>query len=82
MHMAAARLGCKRDMVGTELDNSHPGCTNRPRNTILTVWGVNFGREGDMGSTSCQPSMLTIAYSLMSGSARAWTEMEIKECVG
>ena len=70
MHMAAARLDCKRAMVGTELDNSHPGCTNRPRNTILTVWRFNFGREGDMGSTSCQPSMLTIAYSLMSGSAR------------
>ena len=27
MHMAAARLGCKRAMVGS----SHPGCMNRLR---------------------------------------------------
>ena len=48
--MVAARLGCKRAVVGTELANSHPGCTNRPRNATLTVWGFNSGREGDVGS--------------------------------
>ena len=31
MHMAAARLGCKRTMVGTRWANSHPGCMNRLR---------------------------------------------------
>ena len=31
VHMAAARLGCKRAMVGIEWANSCPGCMNRPR---------------------------------------------------
>ena len=29
VHMAAARLGCKRIMVGTGWANSHPGCMSR-----------------------------------------------------
>ena len=31
MHMAAARLGCKSNMVGTGLANSCPGCMSRLR---------------------------------------------------
>ena len=31
VHMAVARLGCKRAMVGTEWANFHPGCMNRRR---------------------------------------------------
>ena len=31
MHIAAARLGCKRAMVGTEWANSHPGCMDSER---------------------------------------------------
>ena len=31
MHMAAARLGCKRAMVGTGWANFRPGCINRLR---------------------------------------------------
>ena len=29
MHMAAARLGCKRTMVGTGWANSRPGCMSK-----------------------------------------------------
>ena len=29
VHMAAARLGCKRTMVGTRWANSRPGCMSR-----------------------------------------------------
>ena len=31
MHVAAARLGCKKAMIGTGWANSRPGCMNRLR---------------------------------------------------
>ena len=36
MHMAAARLGCKRTVVGTGWANSWPGCMSRLR--VLCTW--------------------------------------------
>ena len=42
MHMAAASLGCKRAMVGTEWSNSSPGCMNRCRKRYSHFFGVSF----------------------------------------
>ena len=42
MHMAAARLGCKRAMVGTRWANSHPGCMNRLRKHYSHLVGGLF----------------------------------------
>ena len=39
VHMAAVRLGCKRNMVGTKWANSRPGCLE---NATLTFQGVHF----------------------------------------
>ena len=44
VHMAAARLGCKRAMVGTEWANSRPGCMNRHRKCYSHLRGVWQGR--------------------------------------
>ena len=53
MHMVAARLGYNRAMVGTGWANSH-----------LVVWQ---GRLLGLLTGVCQPRVLTIACSLMSG---------------
>ena len=48
MHTVAARLGCKRAMVGIGWGNSHPGYINRFSHATLR--GLIFGREGCLGS--------------------------------
>ena len=50
MHMAAARLGCKRTMVGTGWANSHPGCMSRLRERCF-----HFSSRGSflVGKASC-----------------------------
>ena len=42
MHMAGARLGCKKTMVGTEWANSCPGGTNSPRKDYSHLLGGSF----------------------------------------
>ena len=42
MHMAAARLGCKRTMVGIGWVNSHPGCMSRLRKCYSHLVGGSF----------------------------------------
>ena len=42
MHMAAARLGCKRAMVGIEWSNSSPSCMNRCRKCYSHLFGDSF----------------------------------------
>ena len=42
MHMAAARLGSKTDVVGTRWANSCPGCTNRLRKPYSPFGGGSF----------------------------------------
>ena len=42
VHMAAARLGCKSNMVGTGWANSHPGCTSRLRKCYSRLLGGSF----------------------------------------
>ena len=50
MHMAAARLGCKRTVVGTGWANSWPGCMSRLRKMLLSPFrGFISGREGFLG---------------------------------
>ena len=39
VHRAAARLGSKRAMVGTEWANSHPGCMGRHRKCYSHILG-------------------------------------------
>ena len=42
MHMVAARIGCKRAMVGTGWGNSHPGYMNRLRNCYYHIVRGSF----------------------------------------
>ena len=42
VHMAAAKLGCKRTMIGTGWAHSHPGCVNRLRERYSHLVGVHF----------------------------------------
>ena len=42
VHMAAARLGCKRTVVGTGWANSWAGCMSKLRNYTLTIQGIDF----------------------------------------
>ena len=42
MHMAVARLGCKRTMVGTGWANSHPGCMSRLKKCYSRLSGGSF----------------------------------------
>lgn len=42
VHMAAAKLGCKRAMIGTVWAHSHPGCVNRLRECYSHLVGVHF----------------------------------------
>ena len=42
MHMAAARLGCKRTVVGTGWANSWPGCMSRLRKCYSHLSGGSF----------------------------------------
>ena len=69
VHMAAARLGYKRTMVGTGWANSRPGCTSRLRKRYSHILGFISGSEGFLGLQAgvYQPRVLTIACSLMSG---------------
>ena len=49
VHMAAAKLGCKKTMVGTKWAHSNPGYMNRHRKPRPQVWllslkvGFSFG---------------------------------------
>ena len=42
MHMATARLGCNRTMVGTGWANSRPGCMSRLRKHYSHLSGSSF----------------------------------------
>ena len=42
MHMATARLGCKRTMVGNGYANNHPGCINSLRKDYSHLVGDSF----------------------------------------
>ena len=42
MHVVAARLGCKIDVVGTVLANSCPGCMDRLRKHYSHLVGGSF----------------------------------------
>ena len=66
MHVAAARLGCKRTMVGTRWVNSRPGCMSRLRKRYshLKVKVTSLLVKAGSG----------VGFSL---GVRAWTEMEI-----
>ena len=49
--MAAARLGCKSNMVGTGLANSHPGYMSKLIKCYShLLGGFISGREGFLGS--------------------------------
>ena len=51
MHMAAARLSCKRAMLGAWWAKSHSGYMNRLRKMLFSPFrGFIFGREGCFGS--------------------------------
>ena len=67
MHMAAARLGCIRTMVGIEWANSCPGCMSRLRKYYSYYLGGSFlVGKASWTLSRCLPTK-TIACSLMSG---------------
>ena len=45
MHMAAARLGCTKTMVGTWWANSQPGCISKHRKCYFHLSGGSFLAE-------------------------------------
>ena len=51
VNMAAVRLGCKSNMVGTRLVNSHPGYMSKLIKCYsCLLGGFISGREGSFGS--------------------------------
>ena len=64
MHMAAARLGCKRTMVGTGWANSRPGCMSRLRKHYSHLSGGSF--LASWALSRCLPTE-SASCSLMSG---------------
>ena len=65
MHMVAAQLGCKSNIVGIGLANSHPGCNSRLRKCYSHLKGVPFWQVRLLGLQAgvCLPRVLTIACS-------------------
>ena len=56
MHMAAARLGCKRTMVGTGWANSRPGCMNTLRKCYSHLSGGSFlAEKASLALSGCLP---------------------------
>ena len=56
MHMAAARLGCKRTMVGTGWANSQPGCMSRLMKMLLSpFWGSFQAGKVSWALSGCLP---------------------------
>ena len=54
--MAAARLGCKRTMVGTGWANSRPGCMSRLRKHYPHLSGGSFLAENtSLALSGCLP---------------------------
>ena len=54
MHMAAARLGCKRDMVDTRWANSRPGCMSKFKKGYSHFSGGSFlGRKASWVLSGC-----------------------------
>ena len=56
VHMAAARLGCKRTMVGTGWANSRPGCMNALRKCYCHLSGGSFlAEKASLALSGCLP---------------------------
>ena len=57
MHMVAARLGCKRTMVGNWLANSRPGCTSRLRKRYSHLLGGSYlAGKASWAPSRCLPT--------------------------
>ena len=68
VHMAAARLGCKRTIVGAGWANSWAGCMSKLRKLYSHHSGGTFlAGKPSLALSVCQSRVLTIACSLMSG---------------
>ena len=67
----AARLGCKRTMVGTGWANSQPGCMSKLRECHSHSGGSLLAEEASWALSRCLPiesaHYWSIACSLMSG---------------
>ena len=56
VHMAAARLGCKRTVVGTGWANSWPGCMSRLRKCYSHLSGGSFlAGKASLALSGCLP---------------------------
>ena len=66
MHMVAARLGCKRTMVGTRWANSRPGCMSRLRKRYSHLPGGLFlAGKASWALSGCVPIESADCYMLV-----------------
>ena len=57
VHMAAARLGYKRTVVGSRWANSHPGCMSRLRKCYSHLVGGSFlAGKASWAPSGCLPT--------------------------
>ena len=57
MHMAAARLGCKKTVVSTRYANSCPGCMSRLRKRYSHLLGGSFlAGKASRALSGCVPT--------------------------
>ena len=75
MHMAAARLGCKRTVVGTGWANSWPGCMSRLRKCYSHLSGGSFlaGKAHPQGAVHMAAARLGCKRTVVgTGWANSW----------
>ena len=66
MHMAVARLGCKRTMVGTGWANFRPGCMSRLRKHYPHLSGGSFlAKNASWALSGCLPIESADHYMLV-----------------
>ena len=77
-HMAAARLGCKRNMVGTGWANSRPGCMSKLRKCYSHPSGGPFLAEmASWALTGCLPIESRSADYYMLVNEWAWLTSQV-----
>ena len=78
MHMAAARLGCKKTMVGTGWANSWPGCMSKLRKCYSHPSGGSFLAEKAFWALSgCLPIDSADYYMLVN----EWAWLTSRVCL-
>ena len=78
VHIATARLGCKRTMVGTGQANSHPGSMNRLRKCYSHLAGSSFlAGKASWALSGCLPTENADCYMLIN----EWAWLRSRVCL-